>query len=110
MRTPFFVLALAASSLVHPAAAQIDSDLLAGISARSIGPAAMSGRVAEVTGVDAAVAAAGDALVELRAPKLGMSRASGYEGEGWAIVRSPTTEGAKQALLALIQNVQVRYA
>jgi len=67
-------------------------------------------RVAGVTGVDAAVAAAGDALVELRAPKLGMARASGYEGEGWAIIRSPTTEGAKQALLGLIQNVQVRYA
>lgn len=67
-------------------------------------------RVAEVTGVDEAVAAAGDALVELRAPRIGMARAEGYEGEGWAIVRSSTTEGAKQALLALIQNVQVRYA
>ena len=67
-------------------------------------------RVAEVTGVAAAVEAAGDALVELRAPKPGMARADGYEGEGWAIVKAPTTEGAKQALLALIQNIRVRYA
>ncbi|HYN23155.1 MAG TPA: hypothetical protein VE078_19505 [Thermoanaerobaculia bacterium] len=52
MRTLVFVLALAASSLVQPAVAQIDSDLLAGVSARSIGPAAMSGRVAEVTAVE----------------------------------------------------------
>lgn len=66
-------------------------------------------RVASVEGVDAAVEAAGDALVELRAPKVGMPRASGYEGEGWALVRSPTTEGAKRALRALIERVRVRY-
>ena len=39
----------------------------------------------------------------------GQPRADGYEGEGWALVKSATTEGAKQALLALIENVQVRY-
>lgn len=67
-------------------------------------------RVASVEGVAAAVEAAGDALVELRAPKVGMPRASGYEGEGWALVKSPTTDGAKRALLALIERVKVRYA
>jgi hypothetical protein len=67
-------------------------------------------RVVEVTGVEAAVEAAGDALVELRAPKVGMTRTDGYEGEGWAIVKAPTTEGAKRALLALIENIRVRYA
>ncbi|HEY0192746.1 MAG TPA: ATP-grasp domain-containing protein, partial [Kofleriaceae bacterium] len=66
-------------------------------------------RVAEVTGVERAVDQAGDALVELRSPKVGMPRAEGYEGEGSAIVASPTTEGAKQALLALIENIKVRY-
>ncbi|MFP5285445.1 MAG: VPS10 domain-containing protein, partial [Thermoanaerobaculia bacterium] len=39
-------------SLALPAFAQIDPDLLAGISARSIGPAAMSGRVADVAVVE----------------------------------------------------------
>lgn len=67
-------------------------------------------RVASVEGVDRAVAACGDALVELRMPKPGHPRAEGYEGEGWAIVKAPTTEGVKQALLALIQNIQVRYS
>jgi hypothetical protein len=38
-----------------------------------------------------------------------MARAEGYEGEGWATVRSATTEGAKAALRALIDNVRVRY-
>jgi photosystem II stability/assembly factor-like uncharacterized protein len=38
--------------LAVPLGAQVDPDLLAGLPARSIGPAAMSGRVADVTGVD----------------------------------------------------------
>ena len=66
-------------------------------------------RVVAVDGVEAAVAAAGDALVELRAPRPGMARADGYEGEGWAIVKDETTEGVKRALLALIENIQVSY-
>ena len=39
----------------------------------------------------------------------GQHRAEGYEGEGWATVRSATTEGAKKALLTVIQRIQVRY-
>jgi hypothetical protein len=66
-------------------------------------------RVVAVAGLEAAIEQAGPALVELRSPKVGQPRNSGYEGEGWATVKHATTEGAKQALLALIQNVQVRY-
>jgi biotin carboxylase len=66
-------------------------------------------RIIEVTGIEEAVAKAGDALVEMRTPKVGMGRAAGYEGEGWATVRHATTEGVKTALLALIEGVQVRY-
>jgi hypothetical protein len=66
-------------------------------------------RVISVTGIDAAVEQAGAALVEMRTPKVGQARADGYEGEGWALVKSDSTEGAKQALLALIKNIQVRY-
>jgi hypothetical protein len=66
-------------------------------------------RIVGVQGIEAAVEAAGDALVEMRTPKVGQARADGYEGEGWATVRSATTEGAKQALLALIERVRVRY-
>lgn len=67
-------------------------------------------RVAAVTGVDEAVAAVGDALIELRAPKPGTPRAEGYEGEGWAVVRHASTEGAKRALKTLIERIQVMYA
>ncbi len=66
-------------------------------------------RIVEVKGLEKATELAGPALVELRAPKVGQMRASGYEGEGWALVKSAKTEGVKQALLALIENVQVRY-
>lgn len=66
-------------------------------------------RVASVTGVEEAVEAAGDALVEMRTPKVGMARAEGYEGEGWAVVKHATTDGVKHALRALIERVQVRY-
>jgi hypothetical protein len=66
-------------------------------------------RIVEVGGVEAAIEAAGSALVEMRTPKVGQARADGYEGEGWATVRSATTEGAKRALLALIERVRVRY-
>jgi hypothetical protein len=66
-------------------------------------------RVVRVEGVDEVVRALGDSLVELRAPKVGQPRAEGYEGEGTAFVRSATTEGAKQALLKVIETIQVRY-
>ena len=67
-------------------------------------------RVASVTGVQAAVEAVGDALVEMRTPKPGQPRADGYEGEGWAIVRHANTDGAKHSLKTLIERIQVTYA
>jgi hypothetical protein len=66
-------------------------------------------RVVSVTGVEAAIEEAGDALIELRTPKVGQPRASGYEGEGWATVRHETTKGASEALRTMIQRIQVRY-
>ncbi|MBM4359380.1 MAG: ATP-grasp domain-containing protein [Deltaproteobacteria bacterium] len=66
-------------------------------------------RVVEVHGLEEAVAKVGPALVELRAPKVGQLRATGYEGEGSAIVKSESTEAVKAALLALVETVQVRY-
>ncbi|MDW8245741.1 MAG: ATP-grasp domain-containing protein [Sandaracinaceae bacterium] len=66
-------------------------------------------KIVSVSGVEEAIKACGDALVEAQFPKLGQARSSSYEGEGWALVRSPTTQGAKAALLTLIQKVQIRY-
>jgi hypothetical protein len=66
-------------------------------------------RVVSVEGVERALEKVGDALVELRVPKVGQARGPGYEGEGWAYVKHATTEGASGALQALIQGIQVRY-
>ena len=66
-------------------------------------------RVVAVEGVERAVQEAGDALIELRAPRIGQPRADGYEGEGWAILKHETTDGVKRALRAVIEAIQVRY-
>ncbi len=66
-------------------------------------------RIVAVDGVDRAVEECGDALVEMRTPRIGQPRADGYEGEGWAIVKHDSTDGLKRALRALIENIQVRY-
>jgi len=66
-------------------------------------------RIVSVEGIQAAVEAVGDALVEMRTPKVGQPRASSYEGEGWATVRAATTKDVERALLTLVETVQVRY-
>lgn len=66
-------------------------------------------RVVSVEGVERAIEECGEALVEMRTPRVGQGRGDGYEGEGWAIVVDETTEGVKRALRALIENVRVRY-
>lgn len=66
-------------------------------------------QIVSVEGIEKAVAETGDALVEMRTPKVGMARASGYEGEGRALVKAATTEEVKKAMLTLVETVQVRY-
>jgi hypothetical protein len=63
--------------------------------------------VSAVHGLEAAQAAAGDAVVDRKLPRVGQLRADTYEGEGWAIVRHRTTQGAVEALKALVSNVKV---
>jgi hypothetical protein len=64
-------------------------------------------RVVAVHGWEEAKAAVGDALVEAQRPALGQPRAESYEGEGYALVRHATTEGARRALQELITHVRV---
>jgi hypothetical protein len=74
------------------------------------GPAAGTAtRVVSVEGLETAIELCGDALIHMKTPKLGDQRATGYEGEGYAIVKHATTDGVKRALRTLIENVQVRY-
>lgn len=72
------------------------------------GPGA--GRVAKIEGIDEAQKKMGHLVVEARLPAVGMAKAGGYEGEGWAIVRHEKTEVVEQAMLDLVRTVQVKYA
>jgi hypothetical protein len=63
--------------------------------------------VRAVHGVDVAQAQAGAWVVEHQLPRVGQLKSDGYEGEGWAIVRSPDTQTTLGALRALVTNVQV---
>ena len=63
--------------------------------------------VTAVEGVDAAQEQVGAWVVEAKLPKVGQPRASGYEGEGYAIVKAPSTAQVVEALRGLVTNVRV---
>jgi len=63
--------------------------------------------VTAVEGVDAAQEQVGKYVVDARLPKVGQPRASGYEGEGYAVVKAPTTALVVEALRGLVKNVRV---
>jgi biotin carboxylase len=63
--------------------------------------------VRAVEGVAAAQEQAGRYIVESRLPHVGQSRAAGYEGEGYALVRAASTAEVVAALRALVTNVRV---
>ena len=67
------------------------------------------GRVAGIDGLDEAQRKVGKIVVETQLPVVGASKASGYEGDGFAIVRHPDTEVVQAALRTLIETVKVRY-
>lgn len=64
-------------------------------------------RVVAVHGVRQAQEEVGRYVVEASMPKVGQSRAEGYEGEGFAVVAADTTEEVRHALARLIRNVRV---
>ena len=66
-------------------------------------------RIVSVKGIEDAIELCGDTLVHMKTPKIGDRRATGYEGEGFAIVKHATTDGVKHALRTLIENIQIRY-
>ncbi|MFZ5475331.1 MAG: ATP-grasp domain-containing protein [Myxococcota bacterium] len=68
------------------------------------------GRVAAVENLDLAQQKVGHLVVEAQLPVVGRPKASGYEGEGFVIVRHPDTRVVQQALTTLIETVKVRYA
>jgi hypothetical protein len=64
-------------------------------------------RVVAVHGLDEAHREVGSLVVERQLPRIGQPRASGYEGEGWAIVTHPETRAVAHALERLVALVRV---
>ncbi|MDC0720018.1 ATP-grasp domain-containing protein [Nannocystis bainbridge] len=63
--------------------------------------------VRAVEGLAEAQEQAGPWVVDRKLPQVGQPRASGYEGEGYAIVKGETTEEVVTALRALVKSVRV---
>jgi phosphoribosylaminoimidazole carboxylase (NCAIR synthetase) len=65
------------------------------------------GRVRAVHGADELQRRIGHLVVEARLPEPGQPAASGYEGEGYVIVRHPETEVVRDALRQIVDGVRV---
>lgn len=66
-----------------------------------------NGRVKKIHGLDEISREIGELVIHSELPKLGQSKAAGYEGEGYIIVRHPSTDIVKKALHKLITTVRV---
>ncbi len=68
------------------------------------------GTVSRIDNLEEAHRKIGHLVVEAKLPVVGRPRASGYEGEGYVIVRHPDTRVVTDALSTLIATVRVHYA
>ncbi len=66
-----------------------------------------TGRVKEVLGIEQIQKEIGSLVIEAKLPQIGQSAGSGYEGQGYVIVRHPDTEVVKQALKKLISQIRI---
>jgi phosphoribosylaminoimidazole carboxylase (NCAIR synthetase) len=71
------------------------------------GQGKQGGQVVAVHSLEEAQKLMGKYVVEVDLPKLGATQKSGYEGEGYAIVRAPETATVRQALWDLITRVRI---
>ena len=68
------------------------------------------GRVASVTGVRATHQKIGQRIVEANLPTLGTPKADTYEGDGYVVVRDPSTDVVRAALATIIETIDVGYS
>jgi len=68
------------------------------------------GHVAAVTGVHETWEAVGPWVVEAKLPALGASKNDSYEGDGYVIVRHPSTQKVKELITTIVETMKVHYA
>jgi predicted ATP-grasp superfamily ATP-dependent carboligase len=67
------------------------------------------GRVVDVRGVERANEKIGKLVIESKLPSRGAPKSDSYEGDGYVVVRDPDTEVVKQAMVTIIETLQVHY-
>ena len=67
------------------------------------------GRVASVTGIHETWEAVGKWVVEANLPTVGAHKSDSYEGDGYVVVRDPSTEVVKRLLKTIIDTMRVSY-
>jgi len=65
------------------------------------------GRVSLIEGIDVVQRELGHLIVESRLPRIGQPQASGYEGEGYVIIRHPDTDVVERALLRIVSSIRI---
>jgi D-alanine-D-alanine ligase-like ATP-grasp enzyme len=65
-------------------------------------------RITSITGLEEAQASVGEFVVDRRLPEVGAARADSYEGDGWALLRHPSSAVVTEALLSIVATVRVR--
>jgi hypothetical protein len=65
-------------------------------------------RVEAVEGLESLRRELGDLVVESKLPKAGQQKATGYEGEGYVILRHPETEVVAEGLREVVPKLRVR--
>ena len=67
------------------------------------------GRIVSIQGLSEAQKKMGDLVVDVKLPRVGAMKSSGYEGDGWVVIQHPDTERVKHAALELITTVKIKY-
>lgn len=68
------------------------------------------GRVVDVTGIHETHEAVGRWIMEAKLPELGRTKADGYEGDGYVIVRHESTDAVRKIVTTIIETMKVHYA
>lgn len=67
-----------------------------------------NGRVVAVQGVEQVRGELGDMIVESKIPEPGSTPTTSYEGEGFIIVRHPSTQAVEDAVLRIVSTIRIQ--
>lgn len=69
-----------------------------------------SGRVEQVSGIEAMMASVGELVVDARLPRAGAAKSATYTGDGYVTVRHPETAVVEDAIRLIARTVRITYS